>query len=135
MANWGVPDYTPSDDEEKLVHDAQQTTLQISFDGDGTMLCWPNEWFVADGSHLGFDKATVHRYCVDVRHNEVADWQSVRLSMKGRYTYQKLHILRDWYLKRKSIDERATIVQVYNYLGALRRGGQLDAQNRIRKVI
>lgn len=70
------------------------------------------------------------------------DWQKVRLSMKGVTTQRKLEILKDWreinmaysgaeYI-RGVLDERAKI-QIDNYLGALRRGGQLDMQNMIQR--
>jgi hypothetical protein len=76
-----------------------------------------------------------------------AEWQTIRLSMKGEPTYRKLEILRDWRegMKRSKIgdgwvqvDEQRLDVrlkQIDNYLGALRRGGQLDDNNMIRKYI
>jgi len=85
----------------------------------------------------GFDKATVYRYCVDTTHKEVAAWQRVRLSMKGKDTHEKLAILKAWWDKHSDgnfCKEHSCFVQVYNYLGALRRGGQLDDQNRVRKL-
>ena len=97
----------------------------------------------------GFDIPTVRRYCVDTSHPEVAEWQQVRLSMKGKSTHEKLAILKAWWDKHIITSEipagvvpikrtpwgYAVYVQVYNYLGALRRGGQLDEHNCIRKYI
>jgi len=88
----------------------------------------------------GFDQAKVFRYCVDTQHPEVAEWQQVRLSMKGKPTHEKLAILKTWWDKHRSNQgdmgvDTATYVQVYNYLGALRRGGQLDDNNQVRKYI
>lgn len=133
MANWGVPDY---DTNEVIDIDKLHTSLCQRY-GEDIMLKWPY-----DGP-AGFDHATVRRYCVDTSHDEVAEWQRVRLSMKGKYTHEKLAILHNWWLKHtieyenmgKNVFETETFahVQVYNYLGALRRGGQLDDHNRIRK--
>lgn len=55
-------------------------------------------------------------------------WQSVRLSMKGTSTEEKLEVLQQ-YLIYQGTDgrclERKHIVQVDNYINALLRGGQL----------
>lgn len=64
-----------------------------------------------------------------------AEWQKIRLSMKGVSTARKLEILKDWFELKFVItnDVRANDrvrCQVDNYLGALRRGGQLTCQNR-----
>ncbi len=76
-----------------------------------------------------------------------AEWQTIRLSMKGVPTHQKLDILVNWYngMKRakgirgfvRTDEQDATVrhKQVWNYLGALRRGGQLDDNNMIKKWI
>lgn len=88
----------------------------------------------------GYTPADVREYCV-----ESPSWQRVRLSMKGKNTSEKLHILEDWWTEctdnaglmstTSAIDlAYACEVQVGNYLGALRRGGQLDSENRIRKA-
>lgn len=84
-------------------------------------------------------------------------WQYIRLRMKGQDTVDKLLILFQWWdnqmdeAKRVEFDNVevqyaqqnevrakalrwATEVQVGNYLGALRRGGQLDDENKIRKA-
>lgn len=94
----------------------------------------------------GYSPHDVKIHCVQ---NDA--WQQIRLSMKGKDTTEKLSILVAWWDKQyaeaerlESIDDSgarraialrwATYVQVGNYLGALRRGGQLDDQNRIRKA-
>jgi hypothetical protein len=69
-------------------------------------------------------------------------WQKVRLSMKGKTTKEKLRTLLLWRQERTAyngsgrdfevVDEEAT-VQIDNYLGALRRGGQLDMNNLIQR--
>lgn len=84
----------------------------------------------------GFAARVVHRFCVDTKHPEVATWQEVRLSMKGKPTTEKLDILWAWYKKNEDSEGNgayAAYVQVYNYLGALRRGGQLGSNNEVRK--
>lgn len=99
---------------------------------------WPHNDKVQDG----YPPYLVQDHCV---RNE--DWQRVRLSMKSRPTHEKLAILKRWWdgqykvagclptgIERSAL-WTATIIQVGNYLGALRRGGQLDDQNRIRKYL
>jgi hypothetical protein len=81
-------------------------------------------------------------------------WQRLRLSLKGRDTTDKLALLETWWHQRMlQADEHermkdhapsmglyadskrwGTEVQVGNYLGALRRGGQLNDENQIRKA-
>lgn len=86
----------------------------------------------------GWSPDLVQLYCV-----QDADWQKVRLSMKGVPTHKKLEILHGWFeAKWKIGSDQATAAanervqcQVDNYLGALRRGGQLDPNNMIRKYI
>lgn len=132
MANWDKPDFE-ADDEV----DAGAVSLRAQLVAEGKMDRWPHK------GPAGFDKETVHRYCVDTSHHEVANWQRIRLSMKGKPTDEKLAILDAWWSRHSSIKEedgslvveRAVFVQVFNYLGALRRGGQLDAENRVRKYI
>lgn len=83
----------------------------------------------------------------DVRMHAVPHegWQKLRLSMKGKPTVHKLILLECWwdtnFREAREIDHvgraaalfYATEVQVGNYLGALRRGGQLNDDNQIRK--
>lgn len=59
------------------------------------------------------------------------DWQKFRLSLKGVSTEKKLDMLQDW-LNDHNCDRRAT-VQVNNYLGALKRGGQISEKGEVRK--
>lgn len=89
-------------------------------------------------AYPGWSPDLVQKYCVQDQ-----EWQGVRLSMKGQLTSKKLDILYHYLARkvgseyiniRRSKDERFWC-QVDNYLGALRRGGQLDADNMIRKVI
>lgn len=98
------------------------------------MDAWPYE--VA----AGISPHDAQVYCV--KHSE---WQKVRLHMKGMPTRQKLDVLGSWYdhgtcfLKdgSQATEPRRAIreLQVVNYLGALRRGGQLDAENKVKKEL
>lgn len=89
----------------------------------------------------GYGAHEVNQHCV---RNE--RWQKVRLSMQGKYTWEKLATLQIWWdtnfeaankpgltQAEKSLIERSTEIQVGNYLGALRRGGQLNDDNWVRK--
>ena len=86
----------------------------------------------------GYSPEEVQRYCVHDR-----AWQEVRLFMKGKPTHEKLEILVAWWDKHYTHRINDGIyevvyqceVQVGNYLGALRRGGQLNDDNQIRKYI
>ena len=91
----------------------------------GFLFEWPKEYSV----QAGYPPQEVRRYCV--LHSA---WQRTRLSMKGKPTHEKLAILKAWWDREKS-EGYITEVQVGNYLGALRRGGQLDDRNQIRKYI
>lgn len=100
----------------------------------------------------GYNPHDVRIHCVDN-----GAWQKIRLSMKGVDTYEKLMILEAWWDKQMAEADRlfesyhlhggsendahranallwATEVQVGNYLGAIRRGGQLNDDNLIRKA-
>ena len=132
MVNWDRPDFTDVVVESE--YEALSARIKAATNGEG-LDRWP---FVGPA---GFDHATVKRYCVDTSHKEVAEWQRVRLSMKGVPTHEKLGILKAWWDKHEKRACGGTVedyfyycfVQVYNYLGALRRGGQLDANNRVRR--
>ena len=104
---------------------------------------WDNEKRVVAA---GYSPQDVRMHCV-----ENSEWQKVRLSMKGGDTYEKLQILEAWWDKQMTEATKlfggtsagesrahalvwATQVQVGNYLGAIRRGGQLDNENKIRKA-
>jgi hypothetical protein len=82
----------------------------------------------------GISPEDAQEHCV--RHEA---WQDVRLSMKGKTTARKLMICLNWFegtaYGASQVDERIRRMQVTNYLGALRRGGQLDDNNMIRKYI
>jgi hypothetical protein len=72
----------------------------------------------------------IRKYVKDV------DWQFVRLSMKGVSTRRKLVILDEWRDQRIASEgglTRARQVQIDNYINALRRGGQLDRDNKVQK--
>ncbi len=81
----------------------------------------------------GYNPQEVQLYCV-----QDAEWQKIRLSMKGIDTYAKLQVLEAWWDKKNEFIAKGTHwpteVQVGNYLGALRRGGQLNDDNEIRKA-
>jgi hypothetical protein len=82
----------------------------------------------------GYEPATVQKICVQDRW-----WQEFRLSMKGKPTRIKLDMCAMWYDGETAHSAERTKwereVQVGNYLGALRRGGQLDDSNQVRKYI
>ena len=69
-----------------------------------------------------WDQAYVQE-CV-YKMNDSSDWQLLRVSMKGLSTWLKLLVLHRYYFNTAG----GTIIwcRVDNYLGALRRGGQLD---------
>ena len=87
---------------------------------------WPADQHV----ERGYNQQDVQLFCV--KH---AKWQACRLSMKGKPTHEKLAILDAWYHAHIAEHPYITECQVGNYLGALRRGGQLDENNVIRKYI
>jgi hypothetical protein len=127
MANWGQPDF-----DTKEVIDITALADRIRVEDPDAMVVWPHK------GPAGYDHATVRMCCVDTSNPGVAAWQQCRLSMKGKKTHEKLDILMRWYQADGAhAGNRIEYVrvQVYNYLGALRRGGQLDDQNRIRKYI
>lgn len=108
----------------------QQELLMEYLRNNGHMDRWPEKYSL----QAGYPPGDVQTYCVNH-----AEWQKIRLSMKGKYTHEKLKILLDWY--ESWIDPVSTTppyavqCQVGNYLGALRRGGQLDHRNWVRKII
>lgn len=73
----------------------------------------------------GYYAPDVQQYCV-----RDAMWQEFRKKMKGVPTEQKLDMLKEWWSKNLHAPGR-TEVQVGNYLGALRRGGQLNMNNEV----
>lgn len=80
----------------------------------------------------GYPPDIVQEFCV-----REPSWQIFRLSLKGISTREKLRRLADWYDGEEPRSDKYTKwqreVQVGNYLGALRRGGQLDMQNRFQR--
>lgn len=131
--NWGKPDFDNRSEEQRLI-DRDAPDLREKLKAEGKMYMWPHNELVSPG----YDKDAVKRHCVDD-----PNWQAIRLSMKGIPTHEKLKILKDWWDQQREaarIENNhdlwwATEVQVGNYLGALRRGGQLDYANRVRKYI
>jgi hypothetical protein len=77
----------------------------------------------------GYNPQDVQRYCV-----QAPRWQKFRLSLKGLPTELKLALLAMYYNDNsRPYSKWEREVQVGNYLGALRRGGQLDMQNRVKR--
>lgn len=110
--------------------DQEQDGLRKYLATQGHMFEWPHN----DHVSLGYPPPDVKTFCV-----EDADWQKIRLSMKGLPTHEKLQILKDWWDRditgKRVQPSYAVQVQVGNYLGALRRGGQLNSQNQVRRYI
>ena len=127
MGNWGQPDFTDTIPEEQI----KSLHLRILGETEGKgLIQWPHNDLV----ERGYPPDKVQLWCV-----QDANWQQVRLSMKGIPTHEKLATLKRWWDKHSTfeglpckISQRAQC-QVGNYLGALRRGGQLDDANRVRK--
>ena len=88
--------------------------------------------WIYDEDH-GISPEDAQEYCVNH-----AEWQEIRVSMKGKYTFEKLRILFNWRetnaLANDGVVPKTTQLQICNYLGALRRGGQLDMNNMIAKA-
>lgn len=59
------------------------------------------------------------------------EWQKFRLSLKGKSTFDKLTALDRWI--EQSEDKYIAYIQVNNYLGALKRGGQVSAKGEVLK--
>jgi len=133
VANFGSSDFNARSPEQ-LVIDNAAPNLRAQLKAGGHMYMWPHNEQIS----AGYDKDTVRKHCV-----ENANWQKIRLSMKGVATHVKLKICKDWWDKQREAarienDQDlwwATEVQIGNYLGALRRGGQLDGSNQVRKYI
>lgn len=130
MANWGRPDFDGRTAEQQKI-DSEAPALRARLAAKGELVEWPHN----DRVDRGYNPQLVKIHCV-----QNAAWQKIRLSMKGKTTADKLAILKRWWDKH-IVDadlnkvELACEVQVGNYLGALRRGGQLDDANRLRKEI
>src|SRR5947208_287754 len=85
----------------------------------------------------GYPPEVVQRWCV-----HEAEWQEFRIQLKGKPTAVKLQFLEKWYdgtayqgLAGNLYSKWQREVQVGNYLGALRRGGQLDSNNQVRRYL
>lgn len=75
---------------------------------------------------------TVNRYDVIVHCVNNFTWQKYRLHvLKGKDTKEKLDLLQAWLTENKN--SHAAQCQVDNYLGALKRGGQIDASGKVVK--
>lgn len=59
-------------------------------------------------------------------------WQQFRVRLKGLSTKEKLYAL-GWFKTTNDYFEPNDIIRVNNYLGALKRGGQLDQHLRVVK--
>ena len=95
-------------------------------------------------THMDVGKYT--RLEVIIHCNNNPEWQRFRVSLKGLSTKQKLDKLEGWYKRHskpveKQILKGTTImkvedgarIQIANYLAALRRGGQLDEYNKVKR--
>jgi hypothetical protein len=140
MANFGSLDYDPTASSQIQI-EAEAVVLRAKLESEGHMSAWQHISCIQSG----YSPELVRKHCV-----EDVEWQKIRLSMKGKPTHEKLAILKNWWdtniydmLEKYGTSEHFAKtgrclrfeVQVGNYLGALRRGGQLDMQNRIRKYI
>lgn len=142
MANWGVPDFDGRSAAQQEI-DRAADGLREKLRSEGKMDRWDMDKYHVEA---GYDAREIQEYCV---RNE--KWQKCRLSMKGVPTDKKLQICKDWWDQQMLIGmsmhrgeenkdirkhiRHVTELQVGNYLGALRRGGQLDGLNRVRKYL
>jgi len=84
------------------------------------MNVWPRKIY-------NIERFKVIKYCV----NDF-EWQRFRINtLKGKTTQQKLDLLDMWYKSYQPGE--AAHAQVNNYLGALKRGGQIDANGKVLK--
>ena len=70
--------------------------------------------------------------------DDAHEWQLFRVSLKGLTTYEKIAMLTEYYhryyLTEQSVQARNMAkVRVHNYIGALRRGGQLNTKLQVVK--
>lgn len=121
MANWGASDFNDVVTEEEK--DALAARIKAETDNTG-LSRWPHN----DEVERGYPPKDVRHFCVNDK-----EWQIHRLAMKGKTTHEKLAMLKQWWDTHEREEYYATQVQVGNYLGALRRGGQLDDSNRVRR--
>lgn len=112
-------------------------SLRAGYKAAGIITGWDNE---KRPVQKGYPPRDVRMHAVEHR-----KWQNMRLAMKGKTTAVKLVLLERWWdagmreaeeinnIDRARALRYATEVQVGDYLGAMRRGGQLNDQNQIRK--
>lgn len=87
------------------------------------------EFGVASWSHEEVRKAVYEA-------RDAESWQKLRIALKGTTTQQKLAILVEYMFDADNFDREdrwVMLCRVDNYIGALKRGGQLDSQLRIVK--
>lgn len=120
---WDKPDYKPDPEVDK-----EAIGLRARLETEGYMTEWPIRDYPV---RPGYDRDSIQAYCVRNK-----KWQDFRLSLKGLDTHEKLAKLKEWWDSSAAAGTDINIVkvQVGNYLGALRRGGQLDDKNRVRRV-
>lgn len=116
---WDKPDFKPDPEVDKAAIE-----LRARLEAEGHMTEWPIRDYPV---RPGYDRDSIQVHCVRNK-----KWQEFRLSLKGLDTHEKLAKLKEWW--DVSPDINIVKVQVGNYLGALRRGGQLDDKNRVRRV-
>lgn len=114
-------------------------SLRAGYAQAGIITGWDNE---KRPVRAGYPPQDVRMHAVEHRR-----WQNTRLSMKGKTTAVKLTILERWWdvemraaeqivqPQRAKAAAYAVEVQVGNYLGALKRGGQLNDDLLIRKEL
>ena len=85
--------------------------------------------------HFGYDQPSVDdaRYAV-YEADGFMDWQLFRVALKGLSTVEKISMLTNrWNVCVEDLSIEQERIRIMNYIGALRRGGQLDADLRIVK--
>ena len=125
MANWGEPQFTDTVESRQVAQ-----TLRSQLAAQGRVVQFAHNGMV----ERGYSPDLVQHHCV-----RDSDWQAIRLSMKGINTVDKLEVLHAYWDRHHDTavvggGYNVVEIQVGNYLGALRRGGQLDDLNRIRKA-
>lgn len=110
-----------------------------NFDGSKPRLVATAEGYVGVWRYelKTYSPEEVRLYCV-----LDANWQEFRLSLKGLSTYVKLANLERWRMMHADqattqsgveVVPRRIEVQIDNYVNALKRGGQLDLECRVRR--
>lgn len=61
------------------------------------------------------------------------NWQLFRVSLKGLTTQEKLYMLAQYYVHHDAETTAREKLRIDNYIGALRRGGQLGMYNEVLK--